>query len=575
MLNVGFILKTISVGEFFFRIKKMKTVFSKVNPIYLLQKKVFLISEQIVIKQMVNMLQRKFLIFELSNRSCFFMLIFILFCSCSKKKDQPILQEKDFCAKIHRNDSVSLSNELKDYSKLMQTKTGIYVLEDGGGSLVTRAWLCEYAEKTIDIQYFIFSTDNVGLIGCDYLVRAADRGVKVRILVDDIMVDAEIEDVLTLASHENITIKIYNPGVNLGKNVFSKVKKFATDFRSANQRMHNKTFIVDGKIVITGGRNIADEYFDYDHEYNFRDRDVFLMGKVTDQVNKSFEEFWQSPLSVETSLITDKVAVDKDDVHKFDKLHQYACNPENFWPQIRSRIENFSNTIRYIKQSQELIWVDDVSFVSDAPGKNDAKSGLGGGGNTTTALINLVKNAKTSIEIQTPYLITSDLSRKLFREAVQRGVKIRILTNSLSSTDNVEAFSSYQSDRKKLLETGIKIYEFRPDAAERTKIMTGDLQKTLHKKPIFGLHAKSMIIDDEIAVIGTFNLDPRSANLNTECITIIHSKKIAASVLKGMETEFLPENSWEITFEFNPDSKVDKMKRLKTWTRKILPKDIL
>jgi len=262
-------------------------------------------------------------------------------------------------------------------------------------------------------------------------------------------------------------------------------------------------------------------------------------------------------------------------MHKFDKLHQYACNPENFWPQIRTRIENFHNTIQNIKDSKELIWVDNVSFVSDAPGKNDGKSGLGGGGNTTTALINLVKNAKSSIDIQSPYLITSELSQNLFKEAVQRGVKIRILTNSLASTDNLEAFSSYQTDRGKLLKIGIKIYEFRPDAAERTKIMTGELQKTLDFKPIFGLHAKSMVVDGKTTVIGTFNLDPRSANLNTECIAIIPSEKIANGVLIGMEKEFKPENSWETTLESNPDSKVGNIKRIKTWTRKILPKNIL
>ena len=499
----------------------------------------------------------------------------LLLVSCTKKNKETPLPTKDFCSNIHRNDSITLSKELEDFSKVMQTKTGVYVLEDGGGSLVTRAWLTEYAEKTIDIQYFIFSTDNVGLIACDYLVRAADRGVKVRILVDDIMVDAAMEDILTLDSHPNIDIKIYNPGVNLGKNIIGKLKKFSTDYRSANQRMHNKTFIVDEKIVITGGRNMADEYFDYDHEYNFRDRDVLLVGKIAKDVNKSFESFWNSALSVPITGITDEVAENANDSHRFDKLHQYACNPENFWPQIRTKIENFQNTIQNIKASKELIWMDNVSFVSDIPGKNDGKSGLGGGGNTTTALIDLVKKAKSSIDIQSPYLITSELSQNLFREAINRGVKIRILTNSLASTDNVEAFSSYQSDRETLLKTGIKIYEFRPDAAERTKIMTGALQKKLDYKPIFGLHAKSMVVDGKITVIGTFNLDPRSANLNTECIVIIPSEKIASGVLMGMEKEFQPENAWETTLESNPDSKVGKIKRIKTWTRKVIPKNIL
>tara|TARA_B110000285_G_scaffold75881_1_gene87369 strand:+ start:15 stop:1271 length:1257 start_codon:yes stop_codon:yes gene_type:complete len=417
--------------------------------------------------------------------------------------------------------------------------------------------------------------DNVGLIACDYLIRAADRGVQIRIIIDDIMVDADIQDILMFNSHENITVKIYNPGVNLGKNIFSKIKKFTLDFRSANQRMHNKTFVVDGKIVITGGRNIADEYFDYDHEYNFRDRDVLLLGKASKQVNKSFDEFWNSSLS---ENVTDVIKQDYDIAYpknRFDNLHEYACNPDNFWPQVRERIANLPAVFNTIKNSGDLIWLDNVEFISDIPGKNDGNKGLGGGGVSTNALIYLIKNAKSSIDIQTPYLVTTDLSRNLFKDATERGVKIRILTNSLASTDNIEAFSSYQSDREKLLETGISIYEFRPDAAERTKIMTGELQETLQHKPIFGLHAKSMVIDKKTTVIGTFNLDPRSANLNTECIVIIQSDKISNGVLVGMEEEFRPENSWEITLDYNPDSEVNRIKRLRTWTRKIIPKEIL
>lgn len=522
------------------------------------------------------MMPKTFFLFNGLNTLKFLSLLTAaLLLSCSKYKEKPPEEPTDFCSDIHRNDSISLSEELSDLTGLMTTKTGVYVLEDGAGSMVSRAWLTEYAEESIDIQYFIFSTDNVGLIACDYLVRAADRGVRVRILVDDIMVDAQLKDILTMDSHENISIKIYNPGFNLGKSIFQKAKKVVTDFRSVNQRMHNKTFIVDNKVVITGGRNIADEYFDYDHEYNFRDRDVLLLGKATKQVENSFEEFWGHSLSVPVDELSDDILDERSNEEKFARLHEYACNPENFWPQIRTRIRNLPDTFAKLKQSEDFMWVDEVKFISDIPGKNDGKSGLGGGGITTTELIELVKNAKSSVEIQTPYLITSELSQNLFRDAVERGVKVRILTNSLASTDNVEAFSSYQTDRKDLLGTGVRIFEFRPDAAERTRIMTGELQKTLDHKPIFGLHAKSMVIDGRITVIGTFNLDPRSANLNTECITIIHSEEISEMVLQGMEEEFKPENSWETTVDFNPDGEVGTLKRVKTWTRKILPKDIL
>lgn len=493
--------------------------------------------------------------------------------ACSSKTEIPV-QEKDFCSSIHRNDTLSLSKALEAVADSMRTKTGVYVLEDGGGSLVARAWLAEYAGQTIDIQYFIFSPDNVGLIACDYLVRAADRGVKVRLLVDDIMVEAGVHEILTLDSHKNIEIKIYNPGVNLGKNIFSKIKKFTTDFRRANQRMHNKTFIVDGKVCITGGRNIADEYFDYDHEYNFRDRDVLLMGTINSSIQKSFEEFWNSKLSVPVTDLVSEEEANFTDSARFDRLHQYACNPENFWPQVRERIQKLHQEFEALRTSKNLVWLEDVQFVSDVPGKNTATT-LGGGGVCTDTLISLIKRATTSIDIQSPYLVTSDEGKKLFSEAVKRGVKIRILTNSMASTDNMEAFSGYQRDRKALLETGIRIYEFRPDAAERFEVMTGALQEKIDYTPIFGLHAKTMVVDGMTTVIGTFNLDPRSANLNTECVVVIRSEKIAAGVLRGMEVEFLPENSWEVTQAFNPDSEASKMKRLKTWTRKVVPKAIL
>lgn len=268
----------------------------------------------------------------------YYSLVILLFFTACKENEIAII-ETDFCSNIHRNDSVSLSQELEPYNDLMQTKTGVYVLEDGSGSMVARAWLSEYAEKTIDIQYFIFSTDDVRLIACDYLVRAEDRGVKVRIIVDDIMVDADSEDILTFSSHENIELKIYKPGTNLGVNIFQKIGKLATNFRSVNQRIHNKTFIVDSKAVIIGGRNIADEYFDYDHEYNFRDRDILLFGKESKKVSKSFDNYWNSYLSKEVS-----------EVIKSKSKNTTTEDP----------FKNLPNTFKSFANSDNFFWLDDL-----------------------------------------------------------------------------------------------------------------------------------------------------------------------------------------------------------------------
>jgi phosphatidylserine/phosphatidylglycerophosphate/cardiolipin synthase-like enzyme len=369
---------------------------------------------------------------------------------CSdERKYQPI--DEDFCASIHISDTTRLSHYLSTLRDVMRDNTGVHALEEGDGSMIARAWLTEAAEKTIDIQYFIFSADNIGLIAIDYLLRAADRGVRVRVIVDDIMVEADADELLALDAHPKIAIKIYNPAANIGKNLPEKLYSLGSDFKAFNQRMHNKTFIVDEQVVITGGRNIADEYFDYDHEYNFRDRDVMLIGAGAREVQRSFEAFWQSALSVPITNLVEVSEKEMNQAVKYEYLHQYACNPENFWPQVRERIKQIPVAFQQIQNSGKLVWTKQVSFVSDEPGKNNA-DGLGGGGVATDSLMRLIKSTKTSVLIQSPYLVTTEASRKLFKDAVSRGVPVKILTNSLSSIDNLEAFGCYIRERDKLLQ---------------------------------------------------------------------------------------------------------------------------
>jgi len=499
-------------------------------------------------------------------------LLSLLLLACSTVEDHIPVSEQNFCSIVNQKPSLALSKYLSPYESNMKNSTGVYVLEHGTEAMLTRAWLSEHAEQSIDVQYFIFSADNIGLIAIDYLVKAAERGVKVRILVDDIMVDAKGSELLKLAAHENLSIKIYNPMANIGKNIFDKVINLTTDFHGLNQRMHNKTFTVDDKVSITGGRNVADEYFGYDHEYNFRDRDVLLLGGKTSDIQTSFDQFWHDALSIPVEqLLNGKNTVDTN----YDALHQYACNPANFVPQVREQIKNLPTVFEEIAQAGELHWIDNIEYISDIPGKNNGKDFLGGSGLTTERLISLVKNAKKSVIIQTPYLVTTDLSKRLFKAKVDEGVEIKILTNSLASNDNLEAFSGYQRDRKALLETGVKIYEFKPDAQVRQKVMSDVMQGQLLEMPIFGLHAKSMVIDDDITVIGTFNLDPRSANLNTESITVIPSKQIATSVKAGMLEEMQPENAWQTTLDWNPDGEESMFKQLGVKLRRIVPKNIL
>ena len=494
--------------------------------------------------------------------------------ACTPPEERFPADPEDYCKEVTFQHNTSITEQLTPYSSYINNKkTGVYVLEQGTEAMFTRAWLSEHAQNTIDVQYFIFSTDNIGLLGIDYLVRAADRGVKVRILVDDIMLEAKGDELLTLNAHPNISIKIYNPLANVGKNILQKLTNLVTDFHGFNQRMHNKTFTVDNLVSITGGRNVADEYFGYDHQYNFRDRDALLVGEAPKQIEQSFEQFWKHKLSVPVSeLLSDDNSNIKPN---FEKLHQYACNPKNFLPEVRAQIKAMPAAFKQAAESGDVYWLDNVEYVSDAPGKNDAETFLGGSGIATNRLIQLVEQANTSITIQTPYLISTDLSQEIFKSLVAKGVKIKILTNSLASNDNLDAFSGYQRSREALLQTGIQIFEFKPDAKIRQKVMSQEMLRQLDQQPIFGLHAKSMVIDDHLTVIGTFNLDPRSANLNTESIVVIPSHSVAEKVKATMLVEMQPENAWHTTLDWNPDQEVDLSKRLKVKTRMIVPKSIL
>lgn len=455
------------------------------------------------------------------------------------------------------------SAELSDSSA-----TWAYVLEEGEEAVFTRAWLSEHAGKTIDIQYFIFSMDNIGIIALDYLLRAADRGVQVRMLVDDIMLDVALDDVQALNAHPHIDIRVYNP--TPGKNVVAKASAAVRDFQGFNQRMHNKTFIVDGAVAITGGRNIADEYFDYDQAYNFRDRDVMLVGAGARAVGQSFETFWADPLAVTLG----EAPEDVNTAELYQKIQAYACDEENFWPEIRARIDGIPDAIPAIIASGRLHRIHDFQFISDAPGKNDSGS-FHGGGHCTSALTACVAAARESIMIQSPYLVLTPAGLQLFADAVARGVEVTILTNSLCSTDNLEAFNGYQRIRKQLLSAGVQVFEYRPDAAIRKELITAEKQKRAGYVPVFGLHAKSMVVDHVQVVIGTFNLDPRSANLNTECAAIMTSPEMAAQVESLMAEELRAENAWHTTADWNPDTEAGLGKRFRCWLRGLVPTSIL
>lgn len=452
--------------------------------------------------------------------------------------------------------------------------SGVTVLETGTDSLNARAWLSQHAQKSIDVQYFIFASDNLGLVAIDYLVRAAERGVKVRLLVDDTNVHGDAQLLLAAAkSSPNLSIHIYNPNMNIGKAFDEIAANALTDFKGINQRMHNKSFTVDSAVTITGGRNVADEYFDHNRTYNFRDRDLLLTGAVVADVDASFEAFWTSDLSVsiESLLETSPEFVG---VPFAANLHAYSCDETHFWSVVRTEIAQFPVAIEDRYADEQFIWTDRVSFFSDAPGKNENDS-MWGGGASTDQLIELVKSAKKRLVVQTPYLIVSELGLSLFGALEQRGVEVVFLTNSLAATDGIASFHGYKRHRKQILDLGVEIYEVKPRAEIRNQLIISPLMQKLPEVPDMGLHAKTMVIDSEVLVVSSFNLDPRSANLNTELATVVHHAGLAQMVEDLIVEEMAPENAWHTTYDFNPDKEAPFGRRFKMFWAAFVPLSLL
>ena len=449
--------------------------------------------------------------------------------------------------------------------------TGSLVLEHGEQALLARAWLVDHARTSVEVQYFIWSTDNIGILATEALLRAAQRGVAVRVIVDDLLVDAPDETLLALAAHPNVDIRIYNPKHSVGVPWYRRLWSALTDFRGSNQRMHDKVLIVDGELAVTGGRNMADEYFDYDHEYNFRDRDALVLGAVVPSMHASFERFWSSELAVPVERLLESgdgtPAVGDAQVEKvYGELTAYAADSTKLAPEVRAAIASIPDD--FARLALGIAW-GRVDFVSDMPGKNSGTHGLGGGGLSSAALGALVESAQSEVLIQSPYLVASEAAFELFRELRARGVRVRISTNSLASTDNLQAFSGYLNQREDLVAEGIEVLEYRPDPQIQAEIM--DRYAALRAEaPVFALHAKTLVVDRRVVFVGTYNLDPRSENLNTEVGVVIYDAGQAEAVADSITTDMQPANSWNAASD-DPDQYASLGKRLRAWLLSWLP----
>jgi len=416
-------------------------------------------------------------------------------------------------------------NVAKHYSS-GDMRSKIFPTPEGTDAFFARMLLAHTAERTLDVQYYIWHKDLIGQLLLGKLLEAADRGVRVRLLIDDISNQELDEYVYALDRHKNFEVRLFNP--------FASRKHRIADYISSpirvNRRMHNKTFTADNQFAIVGGRNIGDEYFSAGLENNFKDIDGIIIGPIVQEVSTSFDTYWNSSVVFPVSAFKANQATDNDLDKVRTTLAEFRAAQQN--SDYSADMESSQLYQDFVAgKIQTNVYQGDTELIYDDPRK-----ALGMSDKEITYLHNLLgpyfRNVNERLEILSPYFVPGKRGVTFLSDLVKKGIKVRVITNSLASTDGVLAQSGYQKYRIKLLRAGVELYELKPNAVKKS------LRRSKHAKS--GLHAKVYDFDRKAVFIGSFNLDQRSSNINTEVGVVYKIPELAGEVAsrleKGVET---------------------------------------
>lgn len=397
-------------------------------------------------------------------------------------------------------------------------QSGFLLLGNGLDAFVARAVLANAADRSIDAQYYLLHGDLTGKLFVDQLIRAADRGVRVRLLVDDMDLGGRTLGAAVLDSHPNMEVRLFNP-FSRGS---SRITQLVTRFGSVTRRMHNKSFTVDNQAAIVGGRNIGDEYFGADPDLSFTDIDVLVIGPVVREVSESFDGYWNSELAYPATALLGREPTHDEFRERLDALDAFVAGQTESAFQRALRDSDLANNLR--QKAVRFEW-GQAHVVQDEPEKV-----LAGRSETDYHLAPQLgpyfRGVKKELFIFSPYFVPGKEGTAVLSELAKRGVRVRVVTNSLSSTDVPLVHSGYAKYRKDLLRAGVELYEMksRPGATKKRwrSNRSGSSQASLH--------SKAFIFDREHIFIGSLNLDPRSIHENTEIGVVLASPELAGRI---------------------------------------------
>ncbi len=410
-----------------------------------------------------------------------------------------------------------------------EAQSRVVLVDAAQHALTSRLSLIDTADTSLDLQYFIWQNDSSGLLVIERLLAAADRGVRVRVLVDDIQLSGLTNKINALNSHENIQIRIFNPfsvrwRYQLG---IWRLTEFVIDGNRLNHRMHNKLLVADNQLAILGGRNIGNDYFGLSPHRNFIDMDILMSGPLIPDLAEGFDQYWNSRWAQPINQLFNLSVVPDDLV----RLRQ----------RIDKRLDDAEGLAPYLQRYTTKDVLDDLltgSFIEAADAIVDDPSvrWFDKPDELAKQMSHIALTAEHELLIVTPYLIPTRTLMALGRQLVERGVDIKIVTNSLETNDVVIAQAAYARHRRKIVDTGVELFELKGDAK---------IGGQRHDQEI-SLHQKYMVIDQKHVFLGSVNLDPRSLYLNTELGVILQAPELAAVLTQSFSELIQPQNAWQI-----------------------------
>jgi len=408
-------------------------------------------------------------------------------------------------------------------------KTGTYPLSNGRDAFAARAALARAADRSLDVQYYIWHPDTSGGLLAQELWRAAERGVRVRLLLDDNNTRGMDEAIAALDAHPNIEVRLFNPYANRGW----RLGELASDFSRVNRRMHNKSFTADNQASIVGGRNVGDEYFGAAGPVEFADLDALVIGAVVPEISASFDAYWNSESAYPASSLIAKSGAPA----AFESAHE---RPDAARYLEAVRATPLAGMLRAGKLPLE--WAparlvqDDPSKVLNPPERTEL--------HLLPRMIEALGEPKREVDLVSPYFVPAKEGTDALVALAARGVKVRVLTNSLAATDVAPVHAGYAKRREALLRGGIRLYELKPTAQPAAKDIKRD-DRGIGGSSDASLHAKTFAVDRSRIFIGSFNFDPRSARLNTEMGVVVESARLATQLSQAFDRD-IPSVAYEV-----------------------------